>query len=121
LMGDLNDQPSDLSILEGLKAEGIRGKSDLLNLTASLAEKGEGSHSYKEAWNMLDNLVISRKLMNSDSKMMLVPESAEIYRPIWMHDKYAKHQGAPYRTFAGPKFIGGYSDHFPVFFKLKCR
>jgi predicted extracellular nuclease len=120
LMGDFNDQPADASLVQGLKAEGAAGKSDLLNLSASLAEKGEGSHSYKETWNMLDNLIVSRKLTNQGKGLSLVPESAQIYRPVWMHDKYARHQGAPYRTYAGPKFIGGYSDHFPVFFKLSC-
>jgi predicted extracellular nuclease len=121
LLGDFNDQPSDPSLLEGLKAEGSAGSSDLINLSAALAERGEGSHSYKENWNMLDNLIVSRNMLKAGSGLLVVPESAGIYHPIWMQDKYARHQGAPYRTYAGPKFIGGYSDHYPVFFKLNCN
>jgi hypothetical protein len=120
LMGDFNDQPSDASLTQGLRATNSSGKSDLLNLTASLAEKGEGTHSYKETWNMLDNLIVSENLLKKGRGLRLVPESASIYRPIWMQDKYSRHPGAPYRTYAGPKFIGGYSDHFPVFFSVSC-
>jgi predicted extracellular nuclease len=120
LVGDFNDQPGDASLLTGLRAEGPSGKSDLLNLSAALAEKGEGTHSYKEAWNMLDNLIVSRSMAGKTKGLALVPGSAEIYRPVWLQDKYSRHAGAPYRTFAGSKFIGGYSDHFPVFFKLSC-
>lgn len=120
LMGDFNDQPSDASLTQGLRATNSSGKSDLLSLTASLAEKGEGTHSYKETWNMLDNLIVSENLLKKGWGLRLVPESASIYRPIWMQDKYSRHPGAPYRTYAGPKFIGGYSDHFPVFFSVSC-
>ena len=120
LMGDLNDQPSDASVSIGLKAEGQDGKSDLLNLTAALAARGEGSHSYKEAWNMLDNLVVSRNMADTKKGIRVVASSTAIYNPIWMHDKYSRHKGAPYRTYAGPKFIGGYSDHYPVYFKVQC-
>jgi predicted extracellular nuclease len=120
LLGDFNDQPSDESIRVGLKAEGKSGATDLLNLSAALAEKGEGSYSYKENWNMLDNMIVSRNFASGEKGIGLVPESAAVYHPVWMHDKYAKHAGAPYRTYAGPKFIGGYSDHFPVFFRVSC-
>jgi len=120
LIGDFNDQPSDASLLQGLRAEGESGKSDLLNLSAALAERGDGSHSYKENWNMLDNLIVSRNFTNRKKGLLLIPGSAAVYRPIWMQDKYARHQGAPYRSYAGPKFIGGYSDHFPVFFRVSC-
>lgn len=118
IMGDFNDQPGDLSLREGLRAEGMQGNSDLLNLSAALAERGEGSHSYKETWNMLDNLIVSRNLAGRKKGLSFVPESAAVYHPVWMQDKYARHTGAPYRTYAGPKFIGGYSDHFPVFFRV---
>jgi predicted extracellular nuclease len=120
LMGDFNDQPSDASLTQGLKAEGLSGKSDLVNLSAALAEKGLGSHSYKETWNMLDNLIVSRTMCGKGKGLKVLPESASIYNPVWMHDKYAKHAGAPYRTYAGPKFIGGFSDHYPVYFKVSC-
>jgi hypothetical protein len=118
----LNDeQRKDIdSVFNGLKAEGQDGKSDLLNLSAALAARGEGSYSYKESWNMLDNLVVSRNMTDTKKGIRVVSSSTAIYNPIWMEDKYSRHKGAPYRTYAGPKFIGGYSDHYPVYFKVLC-
>ncbi|MDB9961500.1 endonuclease, partial [Oceanihabitans sp.] len=30
-----------------------------------------------------------------------------------------KYKGSPFRTYAGKKYKGGYSDHFPVYITLK--
>lgn len=120
LLGDFNDQPADASLRTGLRTGDQTSKSDLLNLTAALAERGEGSHSYKENWNMLDNLIVSRNFTEGGKGISLIPGSAAVFHPLWMQDKFARHAGAPYRTYAGPKFIGGFSDHFPVFFQISC-
>ena len=121
LMGDFNDEPTDESVAEVLGAkQNLESKEfDLFNPMAALAKAGDGSHSYKQDWGMLDQIIISKNLLSKKSKLQYVENSAMVYRPFWMHDKYAKHTGAPYRTYSGPKFIGGYSDHFPVFVKLK--
>jgi endonuclease/exonuclease/phosphatase family metal-dependent hydrolase len=121
LMGDFNDSPVDKSIVEFLGASDSPEAKDLVlfNAMAPLAKAGDGSHSYKNEWNMLDQIILSKNLLSPKSKLKYEPNSAAVYRPIWMHDKYSKHQGAPYRTYSGPKFIGGYSDHFPVFVKLR--
>ena len=29
-----------------------------------------------------------------------------------------KYEGYPYKSFAGGKYLGGYSDHFPVYILL---
>jgi hypothetical protein len=118
IMGDLNDEPTDASLLDGLKASGNPKSGDLFNSMFALKEKGDGSHSYKEQWGMLDQLIVSKSLLNPKMKLNWVVGSTQVFRPVWMHDKYSKHQGAPYRTYVGPKFIGGYSDHFPVFMYL---
>jgi hypothetical protein len=120
LLGDFNDQPGDASIRNGLRAGEEGSGSDLFNLTAALAGRGEGSHSYKETWNMLDNLIVSANFAARSNSISLIQGSAAVFHPLWMQDKYARHAGAPYRTYAGPKFIGGFSDHFPVFFKVNC-
>ena len=115
LMGDFNDEPSDVSIAETLSASSDPKKGELYNTMAPLKAAGDGSYSYKEHWDMIDQLIISRGLVTGKSKLEWVKNSTSVYRPVFMHDKSSKHAGAPYRTYAGPKFIGGYSDHFPVF------
>ena len=121
LMGDFNDEPTDVSIKDYLLAADSMESKDatLFNVLAPLAKAGDGSHSYKAQWGMLDQIIVSKNLLSKKSKLQYEENSAAVYRPVWMHDKYSKHAGAPYRTYNGPKFIGGYSDHFPVFIKLK--
>lgn len=122
LMGDFNDTPNDSSILSGLKAtgkmEGIE-KFQLFNTLAQRAGNGEGSHAYRGEFSMLDQLMVSSAIVSGQQAIQYIPESASIYKPEWMHDKYAKEKGTPYRTYNGPKFIGGYSDHFPVYAKFQ--
>ena len=119
LMGDFNDEPTDVAIAETLAASADPKKGELYNTMAPLKAAGDGSYSYKEHWDMIDQMIISQGLVTGKSKLEWVENSTAVYRPVFMHDKYSKHSGAPYRTYAGPKFIGGYSDHFPVFGIIK--
>ncbi len=40
--------------------------------------------------------------------------SFEIIKPEFMVEKTGKYIGTPLPTFGGRKYLGGYSDHFPV-------
>jgi len=119
LMGDFNDEPDDAAVKETLGASSDPKTGDLYNTMAPLKAAGDGSYSYKENWDMIDQLIISHGLINKKSKLEWVENSTAVYRPVFMHDKYAKHSGAPYRTYGGPKYLGGYSDHFPVYGYIK--
>jgi len=121
LMGDFNDEPTDVSIKEHLGATDSPSNGILFNTSASLKTAGDGSYSYKEHWDMIDQLIVSPALLNKKGKVQWQMGSTMVYRPIWLQDKYSKHAGAPYRTYGGPKYLGGYSDHFPVFLSLMIK
>jgi len=42
-------------------------------------------------------------------------DSAYIYQPEYLTQMKGKYKGYPNRTYAGNKYLGGYSDHFPVY------
>lgn len=117
LMGDFNDEPGDSSIAKVLGASASHDKSEepLFNTMASLKAKGDGSHNFSSKWHMLDQIIVSKQLILSNKGLRLRKESSSVYRPIWMQDKNPKYQGSPFRTYAGSRYLGGYSDHFPVF------
>jgi len=121
LMGDFNDEPTDVSIKEHLDAGGLTENNLLFNTMAPLKSAGDGSYSYKEHWDMIDQLIVSRILTNKKSKLYLEDGSTKVYRPIWAQDKGARHAGAPFRTYGGPKYLGGFSDHFPVYLILRVH
>jgi predicted extracellular nuclease len=114
LMGDFNDEPIDSSLTTGLGVS-LDGKGDLVNLMADLKAKGEGSHHFNNGRHMLDQIVVSKSLLNSKGKIHYKAGSATIYKPVWMQETNPKYLGNPLRTYAGAKYLGGYSDHFPVY------
>jgi hypothetical protein len=42
-------------------------------------------------------------------------EKADIFNASSVVIQEGKYKGNPFRTYAGPKYLGGVSDHFPVY------
>ncbi len=120
LMGDLNDDPDDVSVSEYLNTTG--DKKDLkyyqlYNPFYKIAEKGQGTLAYRDAWNLFDQIIISQSLLGND-KSDFKYHSAAIYKEPFMLQTSGRFQGYPYRTFGGRTYLGGYSDHFPAYIIL---
>lgn len=117
IVGDFNDEPFNKSINEVLKAKSIDSSEikdvKLINLAAKLKVQKQGSFMYKQEWNMLDQMIISKKLFNKKG-LEYVQDSFQIIKPEVMVTKDGKYKDSPIPTFGGKKYLGGYSDHFPV-------
>ena len=116
VMGDFNDNPTDSSIgkVIGAKADQTTvSDTDLFNPWAAIYKSGAGTESYNHEWNLFDQIMISGGLL-SDKGHKWAYDKAEIYKPDFIIDHYKGHEGEPHRSFAGPHWINGYSDHFPV-------
>ncbi len=115
VMGDLNDDPSDYSVQEVLRAvdaKQLKG-NDLFNPYASKHLNGEGTLCYRGVWNMFDQIIISQNLMGEQGALRL--EKAYVYGDEQLRVQEGKYKGYPFRTYVGDRYDGGYSDHFPVF------
>lgn len=124
VIGDFNDDPSNRSITKVLDAEEMDGGSSpdslLINLSYESFKKGLGSFLYRDSWNMLDQMIVSKGLF-ADSPVRYSPESFEVIKPEFMVTKSGKFKGSAFPTYGGKRYLGGYSDHFPVgarFFSL---
>ncbi|MEO1434953.1 MAG: hypothetical protein AAFV80_05410 [Bacteroidota bacterium] len=122
IMGDFNDEPANKSIKEVLGAsmdtelaEGER----CINLMGPLDEAGKGSYNYRGNWNMLDQIMISPYLLQKKSKFKFGP--AEIFMGEFLIYKHDRFGDMPNRTYGGPNYYGGYSDHFAVFVPFKAK
>ena len=113
IMGDLNDNPADPSITKVLGAVADRRSSGsyLYNPFASIHASGLGTEVYRKQWNLFDQIIISSSLLTDKT---LTYNGAEIFKPSFIIDTYKGHEGEPHRSFKGPHWINGYSDHFPV-------
>ncbi len=125
IMGDLNDAPNDDSVLNVLAAKGgdpnQLATNDLYNLMFSMEQEWKvGTHKHEEHWGILDQIVISQPLANRKEGLILKDGIARIYRPDWMLMEEEVRLGKkPFRTFLGARYLGGYSDHLPIYIDLE--
>lgn len=102
-MGDFNDTPdSPLFAFEG---------TGMVNLALPLAMAGEGTIRYRGKWDLIDMFIVSDILSAmSGMEVCRVP-----FLTVW-DNAFAGEK--PFRTYSGPRYIGGVSDHFPVLMKI---
>lgn len=130
-IGDFNDTPGDpsLNVLETGQAEIAAENSRLpassgrlYNLMTAMERDGIGTHQYRMEWNILDQAILSPALISGANGIKYIQGSATIFKPEWLQEqKNEKYRGSPYRTYVGSKYLGGYSDHFPIFFHLSLN
>lgn len=121
IMGDFNDETDNKSIRETLGAQATDGPAvgELVNCFAALDADGKGSYNYRGDWNMLDQIIISDNFLAPDAPTHVDMQSATIFQQPWMMYNDKRNGPTPNRTYGGPNYYGGYSDHLPVFIDLK--
>ncbi len=117
IMGDLNDETDNKSValtLSAVKEPQSRSKY-LYNCTAALDTPTSGTYRYKSNWNMLDQIIVSGNLKNEKG---IEVGDAKIIKEEWMIYMDKKVGAKPNKTYGGPNYYGGFSDHFPVYIEL---
>lgn len=112
VMGDFNDTPGDSSI------QYLIDKAALFNLMEQEVKLGSGTHYYKKEVSIFDQLIVSENMIGRKG-CRTTPDGGRIYQPDWLMSEVYKGEGlSPFRTFAGSRYLGGYSDHLPVYMDL---
>lgn len=96
-MGDFNDTPANpvYKLLE----------PTLQNWAGPLFQKGLGTIKYDGAWELIDMFFASEQL-KGQMKILQVP---------FLMTRDTGHAGfKPLRTYSGPRYLGGVSDHCPI-------
>lgn len=120
LMGDFNDTPLDSSIVGHLKATyDIKNLRDgqLYNAFYDYQVRGLGTICYRQKCDVFDQMILSPGLCGNDG-LRYQAGSANVYKPERMQSQEEKYKGEPLRTFGGKKYLGGFSDHYPVYLTL---
>ncbi len=119
-MGDLNDDPTSDSLKKILRTKGkIKEleENDLYNPMERLYKKGVGSLAYRDKWNLFDQLFFTSTLLSKNRKTYTFWK-ADVFNPSYLLDPKGRYKGYPLRTYAGGSYVGGFSDHFPVYLYL---
>ncbi len=120
VMGDLNDNPTDKSVKEVLNTSGDKANiadGQLYNPMEKKYKKGNGSNAWKDTWSLFDQLIVSKSLVasNTDSWKFY---TAKIYKKPELIQQTGRYKDYPKRTYSFGTWVGGYSDHFPVYLYL---
>lgn len=118
IMGDLNDNPDNVSITKTLNAydnPDIEKKGFLYDPFIKMYKAGAGTSVYHRNWDMFDQIIISDGLLQNDGWRF---KQAKVHDVKLLKDTYKGVEGYPHRSFKGTHWINGYSDHFPVLLYL---
>jgi len=119
IMGDFNDEPESTPLVDGLKVcldTNSTCPSELVSIASILKSKGQGSYKYQGVWGMIDQIIVSKSLLDQKHKIYTSPDNASVFKADFLLESDDSFVGdKPFRTFAGYKYHGGYSDHLPVF------
>ncbi len=123
-MGDLNDDPTNISLKEGLKtcctvSEDSLAHGYFYNAMELMHQPDSiGTLMYRGRWNLFDQMIVTKGLV-SESATGLRLESAHIFKKPYLIQQEGKYKGHLLRTFGGRTYLDGYSDHLPVYMLLK--
>ena len=115
LMGDLNDDPINASLKKGLKATGDKAMvkpQGMFNSMYDMYKRGNGTLAYRDNWNLFDQIVVSEGLLQEKGYYFY---ASKVFNKPFLKNPEGSFKGYPYRTYVGPNYQGGYSDHFPVY------
>ncbi|PKR81874.1 endonuclease [Brumimicrobium salinarum] len=115
IMGDFNDYPTNNSIREVLGADVASNATNFVNLMLPMHENGLGTYNYRGEWGMLDQFIVSPSLV-APQKGLHIKES----RAFLVDDDQFMHffdngEKTPAKTYGGPNYYGGYSDHLAIY------
>lgn len=122
IMGDFNDYPNNKSITQVLRAKDNRKfkNGDLYNMAAGLEKDDKGTYNYKGDWGMLDQLIISEAVFKSEEGVSIGYKDCKVLQldfMLYTDKKYGDKK--PSKTYGGPTYYGGYSDHLPILTRFK--
>lgn len=112
VLGDFNDTPQNDSLKR------LTDEFGLFNPFETLRSFTRGTVKHKRQWYIFDQILISTNYFKS-SKDEFEFFKADIFDEAFLKLFNGPFKGAPFRTYVGKKYKGGYSDHFPVYAILK--
>jgi predicted extracellular nuclease len=114
IMGDFNDYPDSRPInLLDAKRENL-GAGHLYNMSIHLQDEHRGTIKFQGRWELIDLFFVSGNLRFSERGLHCTPSSVEIFKADFLLKTSVGEGESLYRTYMGPRYMGGFSDHLPI-------
>ena len=106
LMGDFNSEPND-KIFRNIKER----MTSLVPQSKKELRRDQGTYYFRNMWGFIDHIFVSPSMLPFVEKSVTVGKL-----PHLLNEK-----GTPSRTFQGPIYKGGISDHLPIWVDLLSK
>ena len=112
IMGDFNENPNEGNLEKLL----LKSETDqfLINPFQNFIHKKQYTTFHRKQGVVFDQIIYSENLLNNIN----YNTSVSIFNHIKLKNGVKKHHQFPSRTYSGSRYIGGYSDHFPILLEL---
>ncbi len=124
LSGDYNDEPESEAMSTALgvelDVEQLKSNHQLYNLMYPIRYL-TGTNSFQNKWSIIDQFVVTGNLMKADSKTSIFNRNPIIGDLDFLIMEGATGATRPFRTYQGPKYVGGFSDHLPILIDLVLK
>lgn len=108
ILGDFNENPNEQNVLN------LVDENRFFNPFLDLFKNRKYSTFYKRFGLTFDQIIYSINLRNHGFEC----QKAKIFNHEEIRNYDKKFKGRPFRTYVGTRYLGGYSDHFPVYIQL---
>lgn len=115
LMGDFNENPDAEELQQFLTND--NGNKMLSNPFEAMFLKSQFSTYHGKKGLGFDQILYSENLILEQFNFQTI--SAEIYNTPRLRNKDRKNSSYPLRTYSGSRYVGGWSDHFPVVVRIE--
>ena len=106
LMGDFNAEPND-KIFRNIEKHMI----SLIPQSRKELRRAQGTYYFRRLWGFLDHILVSQRLHH------FTESRATVGRLPFL----VTENGTPWRTYQGPVYKGGFSDHLPIWVDLLSK
>lgn len=110
LLGDFNDYSHNKALKEIVRKGFTEVSRDIKGKNYDHT-KVKGTYKYQGQWNSLDHIFLSDKMMGQ-------VRDCFIYDAPWLLEEDAQGGYKPFRTYRGPIYHKGISDHLPIVLQL---
>jgi len=123
IMGDLNDEPESVSVIEvlGASPESSGSNSPLINVSDNKGNLS-ASYKYRGTWYMFDQFILSSSLYDAQEGLYYKKHSFRVINDDALMGPDNSYKGfRPNGTWNGYNYTGAYSDHLPVSLSLGMK
>lgn len=116
ILGDFNTNPDDVGIRKMLA---ISEETAMYNPFSEIYKSRIFSTFHHTNGLLFDQIMVSPDFKGGTTTLQFL--GAEVFTSDKLRSNDKRFRGRPFRTYAGSRYIGGYSDHFPVIMKFNTQ